>query len=333
MERIVSIIMPTYNEERFIEQSIQSMLAQDFPTEQWELLIIDGMSTDKTRELLKPYIERYSYIRLLENPRHTAPCAMNIGIREAKGEYICRIDAHSVFPVNYISALLHYTQELPDASNVGCVCKTLPANDSPQARAIAIACSHPFGVGNNTFRTATIDSITETDTVPFGFWRKTLFERIGMFDEELIRNQDDEFNARTIQHGGHIYLVPGISTIYYSRDSISKTAQMFYQYGLFKPLVNHKLKHPATLRQFIPLLFVIGLIIGLPLIFLSKVILYIYIGCIAIYIIGTGLISMQYKNCYLPLVFFTIHWSYGWGYLCGMIKLICKQSFQVNTNR
>ena len=212
---MVSIICPIYNEERFIEACIQSVLAQDLPKENWELLLVDGGSTDRTRALLAPYLERNANIRLLDNEHRMAPYAMNIGIRAAKGEYICRIDAHSTFPTNYVSTLLRYMNELPDATNVGGVCQTLPANDSPKAQAISIACSHPLGVGNSTFRTATIDKPTEVDTVPFGFWKKNLFDEIGLFDEELTRNQDDEFNARTIQHGGHIYLVPGICTTYF----------------------------------------------------------------------------------------------------------------------
>jgi glycosyltransferase involved in cell wall biosynthesis len=333
MEIMVSIICPIYNEERFIDACIRSVLAQDFPKENWELLLVDGGSTDRTRALIEPYLERYANIRLLNNDHRTAPYAMNIGIRAAKGEYICRIDAHSTFPTNYVSTLLRYISELPDATNVGGVCQTLPANDSRKAQAISIACSHPLGVGNSTFRTATIDKPTEADTVPFGFWHRSLFDEIGFFDEELTRNQDDEFNARTIQHGGHIYLVPGICTTYYARDTIAKTGRMFYQYGLFKPLVNKKINHPATIRQFVPLLFVLGIIIGLPLAFVHSVLGILYICGISLYLLAVIGIGIKYRNLYLPLVFATIHFSYGWGYLCGIGKLLFKRPFNVETNR
>lgn len=329
----VSIICPIYNEERFIEACIQSVLAQDLPKEKWELLLVDGGSTDRTRTLIAPYEEKHSNIRLLDNPHRTAPYAMNIGIRAAKGEYICRIDAHSTFPTNYVSTLLHYMSELPDATNVGGVCQTLPANDGLKAQAISIACSHPLGVGNSTFRTATIDQPTQVDTVPFGFWKKSLFDEIGPFDKELTRNQDDEFNARTIQHGGHIYLVPGICTTYYARDTIAKTWRMFYQYGLFKPLVNKKIHHPATIRQFIPLLFVLSVIFGLPLAFVHPVLGILYVCGIGFYLLAVSSISIKYHNIYLPLVFATIHFSYGWGYLCGIGKLLFKQPFNVESSR
>lgn len=330
---MISVICPTYNEERFIEACLQSMLAQDFPNSQWELLLVDGGSTDRTRTLITPYLQQYSHIRLLDNPHRTAPYAMNIGIRAAQGEYICRIDAHSSFPSNYLSTLYRYMSQLPDATNVGGVCQTMPANDSRKAQAISIACSHPLGVGNSTFRTATIDKPTEADTVPFGFWRKSLFDEIGPFDEELTRNQDDEFNARTIQHGGHIYLVPGICTTYYARDTIAKTGRMFYQYGLFKPLVNKKINHPATIRQFIPMLFVLGLIIGLPLCFVHTALWITYVSIIGLYLLLISLVGCKYRNAYLPIVFATIHLSYGIGYLHGIGKLLFKRPFNVETNR
>ena len=329
----VSIICPIYNEERFIEACIRSILAQDLPSQQWELLLVDGMSTDRTRDIIAPYLKQYPNIRLLDNPNRTTPYAMNIGIRAAKGEYICRIDAHSAFPTHYVSTLLHYMNELPDASNVGGVCETLPANDSLKAKAIAIACSHTLGVGNSMFRTTTIQKPMMTDTVPFGFWRKSLFDEVGLFDEEMTRNQDDEFNARTIQHGGKVYLVPGISTTYYARDTIAKTWKMFYQYGLFKPLVNKKVKHPATIRQFIPLAFVLVVVIGLPLACMSTVFGWMYIAALALYMLLTCGIALRYKNQYLPVVFACIHFSYGCGYIRGIMKLLTKRPFNVQYNR
>lgn len=330
---MVSIICPIYNEERFIEHCIQSVLAQDLPANEWELLLVDGGSTDNTRALIKPYVDQHVNIQLLDNPHKTAPYAMNIGIRAAKGEYICRMDAHSFFPRNYVSRLLFFMNKLPDAANVGGVCDTQPANDSTKAKAIAIACSHQLGVGNSTFRTKTIQKPQQVDTVPFGFWHKTIFDKVGYFDEELTRNQDDEFNARTIRKGGKIYLVPDLSVTYFARDSILKTGQMFYQYGLFKPLVNKKLKRPATARQFVPPLFVTWLIIGLPLSFVQPILAAIYTLVLTLYLLLVCAIGIQHRNAYLPLVFAMIHLSYGWGYLVGMWKVVTHQSFNVHSKR
>lgn len=330
---IISIICPIYNEERFIDNCIQSVLHQDIPSNRWELLLVDGFSTDATRRLIQPYVEQYANIRLLDNPHHTVPYAMNIGIRAAQGEYICRMDVHTSFQSNYLSTLLRYINELPDAANVGCTCNTLPANDSAKAQAIAIACSHPLGVGNSTFRTATIRSPKRVGTVPFGFWSKSLFDQIGLFDEELTRNQDDEFNARTIQSGKHIYLVPNSEITYYTRDNISKIGRMFYQYGLFKPLVNHKLKHPATARQFAPLLFVTGLVIGLPLSFTHPVLFGTYIATVSFYLLCICTAGIHYRNAYLPPVLATMHISYGWGYICGICKVLFRKPINAKTNR
>ena len=330
---MVSIVCPIYNEERYIEACIQSVLQQDLPADSWELLLLDGGSTDSTLALVQPYAERYSNIHLLNNPHQTAPYAMNIGIRAAKGEYICRMDAHASYPTNYVSTLLRYMDELPDAGNVGGVCDTRAANDTTRAQAIALACSHPMGVGNSTFRITTIREPRKTDTVPFGFWRKSLFDTVGMFDETLPRNEDDELNARIIRHGYKVYLVPQLSVIYYVRDNIRKTGQMFYQYGLFKPMVNQKLKRPATLRQFVPPLFISGLIIGLPLCFIHPAFLIAYIACIMLYLLLIGGVGIIYKNRFLPLVFIVIHFSYGWGYLAGYWKLLTKQPFHIEVNR
>ena len=215
---MVSIVCPLYNEELFIERCIQSILAQDLPREQWELLLVDGGSTDQTRTLIAPYQKEHSNIRLLDNPNRIVPYAMNIGIRAAKGEYICLIDAHADYPMNYISTLLGYMNSLPDATNVGAACITRPRSESDKARAIAAVLSDKFGVGGSAFRLG-VSKVTETDTVPFGFFRREVFDKVGLYDERLTRNQDIELNKRIKQSGGKIYLVPDVTCTYYARDT------------------------------------------------------------------------------------------------------------------
>ena len=332
----ISIICPIYNEEKYITKCIESIVDQDIDKKQIELLLIDGLSNDKTREIVGSYIDQYPWIKLFDNPQKIVPTAMNIGIKNAIGDIIVRIDAHSIFPINYISTLVKYLQEL-DADNVGSVVQTLPANNSLMAKSIATALSSRFGVGNSHFRTGT-EKIIKTDTVPFGCFKRTVFDKIGLYDEELIRNQDDELNARIIKNGGSIYLIPGLDVKYYARDSISKTRKMFYQYGLYKPLVNKKLRSPATIRQFFPLLFLLGLLFGLILSFVNSVFLKIYLTVIFVYITGSiyfGLKDSKDKKevFLLPIVFLNIHLAYGWGYLAGIYKIITKQNFNVNSNR
>lgn len=335
----VSVVCPVYNEEKFIANCINSIIRQDYPKEYMEVFLVDGMSSDLTRSIIMDYVNRYSFIHLLDNPDKIVPHALNIGIRKAKGDVLIRIDGHCTYPVNYISVLVRNLYEL-GADNVGAVWNTLPAKNTSLCKAIAVGVSHKFGIGNSLHKVGVKD-ITETDTVPFGCFRKDIFDRIGEFDEELIRNQDDEFNARIIKNGGKIYLIPDLVIDYYARDSIYKVSKMFYQYGLFKPLVNKKLGFPATLRQFFPLLFVVGLILGglLSLFLLS--VRYIYVVVLLLYLLislSFSLIeSLKHKDWrllfFLPWIFLVIHISYGWGYLHGIYKILKRESFCVHSNR
>ncbi len=339
MKPFVSIVLPIYKEEKFIEQCILSILDQDYPQDHMEVLFVDGMSPDRTREIIQAYTSSHPNFHLLDNPQKTVPFAMNKGITASSGEVIIRLDGHCVYPVNYVSVLVKYLYDL-DADNVGGVWHTLPANDSAECHAIAISSSHPFGVGASEHKIGSKE-IKQTDTVPFGCFKRKVFDKIGLFDEDLIRNQDDEFNARIIKNGGKIYIIPEIEINYTSRDNMRKMRQMYYQYGLFKPLVNKKLGAPATVRQFFPGLFVIGLVLGMILSLVCRWIAYCYIGILALYLLtGIYIGIVQAKRhrkpaliWYMPYTFFNIHISYGTGYLVGLYKVLFNKKFQVQTNR
>ena len=336
---MISVICPIYNEEKYIERCVESVLRQDYPQEELEILFVDGLSTDRTRELLRPYLERYSFIHLLDNPERIVPYAMNRGIRAARGEVVIRLDAHAIYPANYFSVLVSRLNEL-HADNVGAVCRTLPAHNTWKCRAIAFALSCPFGMGNAHFRIGA-DKIMLVDTVPFGCFPKWIFDKVGLYDVDLVRNQDDELNARIIKHGGKIYLLPELIVDYYARDTIKKTGTMFYQYGLYKPLVNCKLGAPATVRQFIPVGFVLG-IIGCGILGIFWPVLYIVLGallcCYIIIAVTVGVRELYEQQTdwrqvfILPVIFFVVHWSYGWGYLQGILKLLFHRSFNVRAN-
>ncbi len=333
---MLSVICPTYNEEKYIEACIDSLLQQDYPQDDLELLFVDGMSTDRTREIVLAYTQRYSFIRLLDNPQHIVPPALNIGIRAAKGDIIMRLDAHARYPDNYFRILVERLQTL-QADNVGGVCRTLPVDDTPTCRAIASALSSSFGMGNSYYRIGSSHE-REVDTVPFGCFRRDIFDRVGLFDEELVRNQDDEFNGRILKNGGKIYLIPSVVIDYYARDTIGKVSKMVYQYGLFKPLVNKKLGKPATLRQFFPPCFVLGLALGLVLCFVHRVFLYIYLGILLIYLLMAFYSALKVERqpkvvLLLVTTFFVIHVSYGWGYIRGIAKLLLGRKFTGRMNR
>jgi glycosyltransferase involved in cell wall biosynthesis len=300
---------------------------------------VDGRSTDKTHEIISEYDSKYEFIRLLDNPNRTAPYALNIGIREAKGEVIVRIDAHSDYPANYISILVKHLFEL-NADNVGGVCATHPQSHTAIAISIAIGSSHPFGVGNSMFRIGA-KNIMEVDTVPFGCYRRNVFDRIGYFDEELTRNQDNEFNARLKNAGGKIYLIPEVVINYTARNTWSKIYRMYYQYALFSPLVNKKLGKPDSIKRFIPALFFCGLIVGIALSFISKIFLWILLPIVCTYIlvaISIGFIKAYKWNKFalvfcLPTTFCLMHLAYAFGYIAGKYKVISGTKFNATINR
>lgn len=333
---MLSVICPIYNEEKYIGACIESILAQDYPKDDLEVIFADGMSTDRTREILAGYTARYPWIRLIDNPDRIVPPALNAAIRASKGDIIMRLDAHAEYPTNYFTVLTHALKELK-ADNVGAVCLTLPTNDTSTARAIAAVLSSRFGMGNSAFRVGA-KMVTQVDTVPFGCWPREVFDRIGLFDLDLVRNQDDEFNGRLTKAGGKIYLIPEIEVKYFARDKVSKVARMFYQYGLFKPLVNKKLGSPATLRQFVPLMLVAGLVVGAAISIVWHPFVWVYIAGISLYLLMALLFSLRSSRDWRQVLiqmatYVTVHISYGCGYLVGLWKLLTHKSFNANNNR
>lgn len=335
----VSIICPVYNEEKFIDRCVMSILEQDYPKEYLEVLFVDGRSTDRTREIVERYANDYPYIHLLDNPQQVVPYALNKGVKESTGEVVMRIDGHCTYPTNYVSELVRYLYEL-NADNVGGVWNTQPAHETAICQAIALASSHPFGVGGSMHKIGTSE-IIETDTVPFGCYKREVFEKTGLFDTDLVRNQDDEFNGRLINLGGKIFLIPQVIINYTARDTICKMRHMYYQYGLYKPLVNKKLGAPATVRQFFPLLFLIGLVVGGILSLFVSWIACAYLAVLALYLV-IGLVvgimgAIRTHNpimvLLMPWVFLNVHLSYGFGYLRGIFKVLGKKPFNVKSNR
>jgi GT2 family glycosyltransferase len=233
------------------------------------------MSEDNTREIIKRYIKKYPFIKLINNSKKIVPTALNIGIRKARGDIIIRIDVHNTYPSNYIEKLILWIRK-SKADNVGGIWITKAGAETPIAKAIALALSHPFGVWNPYFRIG-IKEPKYVDTVPFGCYRREVFDKIGLFDEDLVRNQDDEFNLRLIKNGGKILLVPDIISYYYARDSIYKLWKMYFQYGYFKPLVVKKVGGILAWRQIIPSSFISSLILALLLSFFAKFFLWLFL--------------------------------------------------------
>lgn len=323
----VSIVIPCRNEEKFIGKCLDSVVVNDYPKDRLEILVVDGMSEDGTRTTVQRYARKYAFMRLLDNPKKITPASLNVGISNAKGQIIMRMDAHSVYPPNYISGLIYWLTK-SNADNVGGVWVTLPGNDTAMARAIAIGLSHPLGVGNAHFRIGASDT-RWVDTVPFGCYRREVFDHIGMFDEELVRNQDDEFNLRLIKRGGRILLVPEIVSYYYGRESLLKLWRMYYQYGYFKPLVAKKLGGILTIRQVIPAALILSLV-GTGLLAPWSTYGGVLFGGIIVAYALTDVICSIFAGFQkglmcgltLPLVFPVLHLSYGLGFLRGSLEFL-----------
>ena len=326
----VSIIVPCRNEACRITDCLKSILSNDYPYDRFEVLVVDGMSDDGTRDIVIEMANHYSSVQMLDNPRKITPTALNVGIASARGEIIMRMDAHVEYPDNYISAMVGHLME-SQADNVGGLCLTCPANESAMARAIAVGMSHPLGVGNAHFRIGS-DKPRWVDTVPFGCYRREVFERIGAFDEDLVRNQDDEFNLRLIRAGGRILLVPDVVSQYYARDSLARLWRMYFQYGYFKPLVIRKIGRVMTLRQVVPSLFVALLtLLGIAAFWSSLAFgaLVILVGCYLLAIAGVAAAVLPKCGlaCAVGLfaVFPALHLPYGVGFIAGIVRFLISR--------
>ena len=321
----ISVILPVRNEEKYIEACVASIFAQDYPAEQMEVLFVDGRSEDSTVALLHEMQKAHPQIVVLDNPNRTVPYAMNIGIRESRGEVIVRLDAHAEYPEDYVRLSVE-TLLSRDCDNAGGVFET--RGRGFMGEAIAEMLRTPLGVGNATYRLTTEDGYV--DTVPFGCFRRALFERIGGFDERMTRNQDNELNFRIRKSGGKIYLNHNIRVLYYCRDTMRGIMKMGFMNGKWNVITMTLVPGSMGVRHFVPLAFVLSTILLVLLTLLTRSMLfggllalewgaYLLLDCFYAYTIAR---EKGWRFFPVEVILYpAFHFAYGFGSLRGITAL------------
>jgi succinoglycan biosynthesis protein ExoA len=320
----ISIIVPCRNESKYLRAFFFSVLAQALPDgATLEMVIADGASTDGTRKILNEYAASYPWIRIVDNPRRIVSTGLNLAIELATGDIIIRMDVHADYAKDYVAQCVAVLNETK-ADNVGGPAQT--RSTGYIQKAISAAYHSPFACGGARFHDVTYQG--PVDTVTFGCWRKDVLQKIGLFDEELVRNQDDELNLRLIRAGGKIFQSPKIRCWYEPRVSLLALASQYFQYGYWKVRVIRKHGSPAALRHLVPAAFVgtlfllsIASFFAVPAEYALAVVLglYIFANLVASLAICSGKLQLLPV---MPIVLATYHFSYGLGFLAAMLGAI-----------
>jgi succinoglycan biosynthesis protein ExoA len=320
----VSVVVPCRNERDQIEDCLRSVLAQEPVPGGFELIIADGMSDDGTRSKLLKLAKENSRLRIVDNPGLIVSTGLNAAVREARGSVIVRMDAHTKYAPDYIRKCLEVLQTT-GADNVGG--PWVAEGTGIIGRAIAAAFQSPFSCGSARGHNPNYEGIV--DSVYLGCWRRDVFERVGRFDEELVRNQDDEFNLRLTRAGGKIWQSPLIKSCYTPRSSLFALFKQYMQYGYWKVRVVQKHRLPASVRHLVAGGFVLSLIILLPAALRWPLAAQGLIGLVSAYSLCNVTASVltaarhEWKLLpFLPAIFACYHFAYGYGFLRGVWSFI-----------
>lgn len=336
---LVSIVIPCLNEEAVVAKCLDSLLANDYPKEKLEVWVVDGMSKDRTRAIVEEFNRRFSFIRLIDNPQLTQQSGLNLGIEHAQGDIIIRMDAHCSFSSNYISQCVRYLME-SGADNVGGRLITVPRANTLRGRAIAIAMSEPFGVGNSRFRVWRDPKDTEprwADTVPYACYRREVFEKIGLFNEQLDRSEDAEFHLRMREAGCRTLFVPSIVSYYYARSDLNSFWKHAVDNGVWAILPTmYTERLVVSVRHLAPLALVLGLS-SLGALALSGWFSPLPLVALAASYVAANLgvsvwLALKQKDArmlfVLPVVFGGLHFGYGVGSLIGAWNVLRSSLFR-----
>lgn len=324
MDFSVAIVIPTLNEERFIARCLDSVISQTFPFNSMDVMVVDGGSKDKTHEIVNNYHEKFNNIRLINNPGRIQSIAFNIGVKESKAPYIVRLDAHAFYKPYYIEGCVKGLQEVPTRGNVGGQWDIQPQNDSLWATTNAILNYSKFGIGGATYRIGA--EACTVDTVPFGAFPRKIIEEIGGMREDLPRGEDNEFNSRIKKAGYSIYFDPRIECVYYARPTLKASCKQMFANG---ESIGHLFfvdRESIGLRHLVPLIFVVGLILGTIVSLIYKPLFYVFIAGLSLYFLCDLIASTfagakhGWRYCFpLFVLFFCVHVSYGLGTIKGLI--------------
>ena len=327
----LSIVVLVRNEARFIDRCLRSVFAADPESEEIEVLVVDGMSEDGTRQILADWSARHPNLRVLDNPDRIVPTAMNIGVRAARGKWIMILGAHCEYLSDYFRLCLE-TSRRTGADNVGGTIITLSRHKGIEGKLVQALTTHPFGVGNSGFRVGAREGWT--DTVAYGCYRREVFDRIGLFDERLARNQDYEFNRRLLTSGGRVWYNPAIQARYYNQSSLIRLLSQAFGTGQWNPWMWFVAPYAFAWRHAIPLVFVTALVVAFLSTFFAPfagiaVLKFVLVPYFVFALVASFQQSLRYGlwmfPC-LPVLFWTYHVAYGLGGVWGLCLLIIKRA-------
>ena len=324
----VSIVVLCRNERDFIAKCLGSLTENDYPNERLEVLVADGMSHDGTRDIVKSFSRKHPFIKLVDNPQKIPATAANQGIKAAKGDFVMIVGAHAHYPADYVSKSVAYAQRYPEADNIGGVRRTEARENTVLGKSIAYVSSHRFGAGAAIYHRSG-SSPSWVDSVWGGFYRREVFEKLGLYNEALVVGEDREFNRRLRSSGGKILQVPEISCTYYARSNLRDFCRWAFRMG-FWPFYADRLVtlRLLSLRNFAPVALIFCLLLSFGIALLSPAGWLSFWGILSTYFLGAFVSSAplaisERRLSYFaaaPFIFGVTHLLYAFGSVYGVLK-------------
>jgi glycosyltransferase involved in cell wall biosynthesis len=319
---LISIIVPVYNEEKYIEKCVESILAQDVNKEVLEVIFVDGGSDDRTKEILKNYSDKYRFIKVFDNPGRKTSFGANVGIKNSTGKYIVRMDAHAEYARNYVRCSVEILEKT-DADNVGG--PTVAEGRTKVQRIIAAAYHSEFALGGGKCYREGYEGYA--DTVFAGAFRRETLFKVGLYDATVGKSEDNDLNYRIIQNGGKIYISPKIRSTYYPRSSYAALFKQYFEYGFWKVAFIKKHRKPARISHLVPVTFVLFLMLEIILSLSFKRIEPMFLPVLCLYVFLDGFFSFSARRMKkiseklsLMWAHFVIHIAYGLGFFAGIFR-------------